>query len=286
MCVGLQQFDQRRHHGNTRHQHASKADGEFMLEVAQPIFKVAPGGEIVLDQRSLFFGQHLGLPVWHAGFSELLDEAMGVEGDRAHEPHISRNSEIGNRLTRATNRGRVSTNYSNHSNSQSREKGVAEVGPLSVTWRSNRALKARVFHFRETGIYGRARRRAVRLAVPRSGRTNPVRPATRGWSLSGRVNLTTWSNRMTEFVSPEGKDEFALILEIEGEIIAARAVLMALTDLMGVSVDDYHRRARSVAALAFVAEAMIGKAEDAAQPLYDVYFARKRVGKQAGEAGR
>lgn len=62
------------------------------------------------------------------------------------------------------------------------QKTSAGIGLPSVSRRSQAAPSLRGFS------YGRAFRSIERCAAPRGGKANPVRPATRDWSPSGRVN--------------------------------------------------------------------------------------------------
>ncbi|WP_377299690.1 hypothetical protein [Rhizobium sp. SGZ-381] len=79
---------------------------------------------------------------------------------------------------------------------------------------------------------------------------------------------------MTDGTKPADLTEFDLLYELESEIIAARALVFAIVDLMGLPLTDLDRRATSIGHLATLAEEILGRAEQSTQPLHVLYFSR------------
>jgi hypothetical protein len=148
--------------------------------------------------------------------------------------------------------------------------------------RSQRAMERCSFRARFS-MAGR-RAEAERLAWCSTGSVNPRSPG-RHFDRWLPGSKQSWSNHMTDKDSPEGKDEFALISDLESDIADARSLLMALVDLSTCHIDDLPRRVRGLRALSVASDDVIAQAERSVAALYALYLQREPAqGKVEGVA--
>ena len=91
-----EEFIQRREDDNANDQHRAEPDGQLLLQfpdIAFHFLDVLLGGQPLLHQARLFFGQDFGLGLGHARPDQALDEVMRVKGKdvrlRFHKVQVS-----------------------------------------------------------------------------------------------------------------------------------------------------------------------------------------------------
>lgn len=173
---GSEQLDQRRDDGSLRKkqpgnpfENVGLCFGKFDLKTGFDVYEVALGGDLVIHQRSLFFGQRRCLPVGKACGDECLTEFQGIERNGGHwRPRVGK--DLSNMAAKARRFKRPLTAAPNSRGvSPVTAKSVAGFDDPLVCRRSNCAPKARF-------SYVRAQREGFALPVPTGRFVNLLSP--------------------------------------------------------------------------------------------------------------